>query len=81
VDDDDMKVTLDLGIVAAQPGHWLCRLRRHRSAQWIHRAEPTREPPTWAAVAFCTTCDRDQTRVRLVLPDEPERHPDAVVLS
>lgn len=78
-----MKVTVDLGIVAAQPGHWLCRLRRHRTAQWIQAEQgttPLADSPTWVWVAYCTTCDRDQTRVSLVLPKRPERHPDAVVL-
>lgn len=78
-----MKVTLDLETVAAQPGHWRCRLRRHRTAAWIEAEQgttPLADSSTWVPVAFCTTCDRDQTQVRLVLP-ERGTHAAAVVLS
>jgi hypothetical protein len=83
VEDDAVKVTIDLEMVAAQPGHWPCRLRRHRTAAWIEAEQgttPLADGSTWVPVAFCTTCDRDQNRLRLVLP-ERGRHPDAVVLS
>jgi hypothetical protein len=52
------------------PGHWLCRLRRHRGLRYRKASKPLPDGVTamWIDEATCLACGRSQRHIRIRFP-------------